>query len=106
MSAGVDAWAGLTDFERQVARLVAQGLGNAQIARRLNRSTHGVKSCLAGVNTKLQVQGRVQLAVRVATAAMARRVAELAQELQATELDDGQRVVVDQLQQLVSGRSS
>ncbi len=59
----VDAWSSLTDREREVFRLVAQGRGNAEIAGRLWITEATVKSHVRAILAKLRLQGRVQLIV-------------------------------------------
>ncbi len=51
----------LTPRERVVALLVAEGLGNDEIARRLNRSRRTVESQLISIFRKLEVRTRLQL---------------------------------------------
>jgi DNA-binding CsgD family transcriptional regulator len=55
-------WASLTPAERDVARLVGEGLRNKDIAARLFVSTRTVQTHLTHVYTKLDVSSRVQLA--------------------------------------------
>lgn len=67
---GVDAQAkaalnSLTQRERDVAELMAQGLTNGQIATRLNLSLASVKAHLSSIFTKLQVDNRVSAAMTV-----------------------------------------
>ena len=52
----------LTDAERHVMRLVAEGLTNGQVARRLSRSPHTVNYHLRGIFRKLGISSRVELA--------------------------------------------
>ncbi len=52
----------LTERETQVLRLVAQGLGNKQIASELNLSEHTVKTHLRHILDKLHLRGRAQAA--------------------------------------------
>lgn len=52
----------LTDRETQVLRLVAQGLGNKQIAAELSLSEHTVKSHLRHILDKLHLRSRAQAA--------------------------------------------
>jgi len=55
--------AALTERELDVARLVAQGLSNPEIAQRLYLGEATVKTHLASASAKLGATGRVQLAV-------------------------------------------
>ena len=57
---GLDA---LTDRERDVAFAVADGLGNAEIAKRLHFSTGTVKAHISSALAKLGVDNRTQLAI-------------------------------------------
>ncbi len=71
----VDAGAGaalaqLTDRERDVAVLMAQGLTNAQIGTRLNVSMASVKAHLSHIFTKLGVDNRVSAAMLVRDAGL------------------------------------
>ena len=59
-------WESLTAMEQQVVRLVAQGLTNPHIGRRLYISRHTVASHLKHVYAKLGVTSRVDLAAEVA----------------------------------------
>ena len=54
-------WASLTPTERDVVRLVSEGLGNNDIAARLFVSPRTVQSHLTHVYTKLGLTSRVQL---------------------------------------------
>jgi DNA-binding CsgD family transcriptional regulator len=54
-------WASLTATERDVVRLVSEGLGNKDIATRLFVSPRTVQTHLAHVYTKLGLTSRVQL---------------------------------------------
>jgi DNA-binding CsgD family transcriptional regulator len=54
-------WAGLTDSELTVVRLVAAGHTNQQIAAQLYLSPHTVSSHLRHVFTKLESRSRVEL---------------------------------------------
>ena len=55
-------WASLTDTERRIVDLVAQGLSNRQVAARRFLSSHTVAFHLRHVFWKLEVTSRVQLA--------------------------------------------
>jgi predicted ATPase/class 3 adenylate cyclase/DNA-binding CsgD family transcriptional regulator len=59
-------WASLTPAERDVVRLVSEGLGNNDIATRLFVSPRTVQSHLTHVYTKLGLSSRVQLAQEAA----------------------------------------
>jgi len=61
--------AALTERELEVARLVAQGLSNPEIAQRLFLGEATVKTHLAAATAKLGVTNRVQLAVVVTQSA-------------------------------------
>jgi DNA-binding CsgD family transcriptional regulator len=54
-------WAGLTPTEREVVRLLAQGLRNAEIAERLFVAPSTVKTHLGHVFAKLGVATRAEL---------------------------------------------
>ncbi|MFC8619763.1 response regulator [Micromonospora purpureochromogenes] len=60
----------LTDREREVLDLVAQGLSNVIIARRLTLSPKTVRNHLSNVLTKLQVADRSQAIVRAREAGL------------------------------------
>ncbi|MGH3380047.1 MAG: LuxR C-terminal-related transcriptional regulator [Actinoallomurus sp.] len=60
----VSGWASLTDTERNVSELVAQGLTNRQVADQLFMSTHTVAFHLRHVFRKLDIGSRVELARR------------------------------------------
>ena len=55
-------WDSLTDTERRIADLVAQGLSNRQVANRIFLSTHTVAFHLRHIFWKLGITSRVQLA--------------------------------------------
>lgn len=59
-------WASLTPVERDVVRLVAAGHTNAAIGQRLFISVNTVKKHLSHVYTKVDVDGRADLAAQVA----------------------------------------
>lgn len=62
----VTGWASLTDTERSVATLVAQGLTNRQVAGQMFISPHTVKFHLGQIFRKLDISSRVELARIVA----------------------------------------
>ena len=53
----------MTQWEREVIALVADGLGNKEIAERLHLPTHTVKSSVRHIMEKLALHSRLQLAV-------------------------------------------
>ncbi|MER7413069.1 MULTISPECIES: response regulator [Streptomyces] len=53
----------LSEREREVAAAVADGLANAEIARRLHLSVGSVKAHLSSALTKLRLDNRIQLAL-------------------------------------------
>jgi DNA-binding CsgD family transcriptional regulator len=57
----VKGWEALTDSEREVGRLVASGLTNAQTGDRLFVSPHTVDTHLRHIFAKLDINSRVQL---------------------------------------------
>ena len=59
-------WASLTDTERAVSLLVAEGLTNREVAKRLHVSPHTVNTHLRHVFEKLSVGNRAALAGAVA----------------------------------------
>jgi DNA-binding NarL/FixJ family response regulator len=60
----------LTERERQVLRMVGQGLSNAQIGDRLAMSEATVKAHVSHILLKLEVDNRVQAAILVHEAAL------------------------------------
>jgi DNA-binding CsgD family transcriptional regulator len=67
-------WASLTPVERDVVRLVAEGHTNAEIGQRLFISVNTVKKHLSRVYTKVDVDGRSDLAAQVAAATCSTRL--------------------------------
>jgi DNA-binding CsgD family transcriptional regulator len=57
----VAGWSGLTDTERQIATVVAEGLSNRAVAARVFLSPHTVDFHLRQIFRKLDVKSRVQL---------------------------------------------
>jgi two-component system, NarL family, nitrate/nitrite response regulator NarL len=55
---------GLTPREREILELLARGLDNAEIAEMLSLSQHTVKNYVSSILVKLQVENRIQAAVR------------------------------------------
>ena len=54
---------GITNRERQVIPLVADGFSNKEIAQKLNLSVYTVKSHIHNILTKLALNTRVQIAI-------------------------------------------
>jgi DNA-binding NarL/FixJ family response regulator len=54
----------LTPRELEVLELLARGLGNSEIAQALYLSQHTVKNHVSSILLKLQVENRIQAAVR------------------------------------------
>ena len=61
-SAPETGWEAMTDSELSVARLVAQGLTNREVAERLFVSPHTVSSHLRSIFAKLDINSRLALA--------------------------------------------
>ena len=61
----VEGWPSLTDTERQVALLVAEGLTNAQVGQRMFLSRHTIDFHLRQIFRKLNVHSRVGMTRRV-----------------------------------------
>ncbi len=66
------AFPALTEREREVLALVAQGRGNQEIADRLFLSLKTVRNHLSGIYGKLQVADRTQAALRAREAGLGR----------------------------------
>lgn len=60
----------LTDREREILDLIAQGLGNAEISTRLYLSSKTVRNYLSNIFTKLQVTDRAQAVIRAREAGL------------------------------------
>jgi DNA-binding CsgD family transcriptional regulator len=58
-----DLWSTVTKAERRIARLVAGGLTNKDIAGRLSLSHHTVDAHLKHMFTKLDIHSRVELTI-------------------------------------------
>lgn len=54
----------LTDREREVLRLIVEGMSNSQIAKALNITLHTSKAHVCSILQKLSVQDRMQAAVK------------------------------------------
>ncbi|MEV0567626.1 LuxR C-terminal-related transcriptional regulator [Dactylosporangium sp. NPDC050588] len=72
-AAGVSGVSGLTGRERDVARAVAAGGTNAEIAESLSISAGTVKTHVASIQAKLGVRNRVGIAARMWAAGEAGR---------------------------------
>ncbi|GAA3378889.1 response regulator transcription factor [Streptomyces sannanensis] len=66
----------LTDRERAVLVLIAEGLSNADIAARMHLSTGTVKDHVSAILTKLEVGGRVQAALLAERAGLLKTLPE------------------------------
>jgi DNA-binding NarL/FixJ family response regulator len=64
------AFPDLTDREREVLSLIAQGRSNGQIAERLSLSLKTVRNHVSNVLGKLQVADRAQAAIRAREAGL------------------------------------
>lgn len=60
---GRDTTSPLTERQTEVLRLLAEGLGNKQIARRLDIGTHTVKTHVSRILEKLEVSTRTEAVV-------------------------------------------
>lgn len=69
-SPAVSAFPDLTDREREVLQLLAQGLSNQEIATRLVITVKTVRNHLSNIYTKLQVADRVQAIIRARDAGL------------------------------------
>ena len=69
-------WASLTPAERDVVRLVSEGLRNDAIARRLFIAPGTVKVHLSHIYAKLELASRAELAAQAATQDLTARSAE------------------------------
>jgi DNA-binding CsgD family transcriptional regulator len=67
-------WASLTESERFLAELIADGLTNKQAAARLILSRHTIDAHLRHIFRKLEINSRVELARVVATQTFGERV--------------------------------
>jgi DNA-binding NarL/FixJ family response regulator len=62
-TAGPDLQASITDRERQVLALVAEGLSNAEIAKRLHIAPGTAKTHVGNLLSKLNVRDRIHLVI-------------------------------------------
>ena len=69
-AATLDPFPGLTEREREILDLVARGLTNAEIARRLFVSDKTVRNHVSNVFAKLQVAGRAEAVARARDAGL------------------------------------
>ena len=69
-AASLDPFPGLTEREREILDLVARGLTNAEIARRLVVSDKTVRNHVSNVFAKLQVAGRAEAVARARDAGL------------------------------------
>lgn len=60
----------LTDREREILRLIAQGLSNAEIAKQLSLSIKTISNYASNVYAKLQVADRAQAIIRAREAGL------------------------------------
>lgn len=60
-----DGWEGLSAAEQNIARLVAQGMTNQQISKKVFLSHHTVNYHLRQIFRKLNIRSRVELARRL-----------------------------------------
>jgi len=67
-----DAFPELTDREREVLNLIAQGASNAEIADRLVISTKTVSNHITSIFSKLQIADRAQAIIRAREAGLGR----------------------------------
>ncbi len=65
-----DVFPELTEREREILHLIAQGKGNSEIAVRLVLSPHTVRNYVSSIFTKLQVDGRAQAIIRAREAGL------------------------------------
>ena len=72
-SAPLDPFPSLTDREREILDLVARGLTNAEIARRLFVSDKTVRNHVSNVFAKLHVGGRAEAVARARDAGLGTR---------------------------------
>ena len=72
-SPAATAFPDLTDREREVLQLLAQGLSNQEIAHRLFISVKTVRNHVSNIYSKLQVADRVQAIIRARDAGLGQR---------------------------------
>jgi DNA-binding NarL/FixJ family response regulator len=69
-TAPAEAFPELTEREREVLELIAQGLDNREIARRLSLSHKTIRNHVSNIFNKLQVAGRAEAIIRARDAGM------------------------------------
>ena len=69
-AAAAEAFPELTEREREVLELIAQGLDNREMARRLTISHKTIRNHVSNIFNKLQVAGRAEAIIRARDAGM------------------------------------
>jgi DNA-binding NarL/FixJ family response regulator len=65
-----DVFPALTDREREILQLIAQGKSNAEIARHLSLSVKTVQNYVSNIYSKLQVADRAEAIIRAREAGL------------------------------------
>src|ERR1700722_19226421 len=79
----------LTKREKEVVRLLADGLQNREIARKLSLSEHTIKNHLFHIFDKLGVSSRVELVLHAASNTRRMQVPATERDEQADETSEG-----------------